>query len=52
MKLTDLRNWKSLTPVEKKRLKAVYGTGELGVTKTVAQPAKSGKYYKKDRGIA
>ncbi len=52
MKLTDLKNWKGLTRTEQKRLKDIYGTGNLGVTKTVAQPAKSGKYYKKDRGIA
>ncbi len=51
MKLTDLKNWKGLTRTEQNRLKQVYGKGELGVTKTVAQPAKSGKYYKKDRGL-
>ena len=52
MKFKDLKNWKGLTRKEQSRLKVVYGTGDLGVTKTVAQPAKSGKYYKKDRGIA
>ena len=50
VKLTDLKNWKSLTPKEKNRLRAVYGE-EAGITKTVAQPAKSGQYYKKDRGL-
>jgi hypothetical protein len=50
MKLKDLKNWNKLTPKEQKRLKEVYGE-DPEVTKTMAQPAEKGEYYKPDHGI-
>lgn len=44
MKVTELRNWNSLTPEEKERLRDVYNVDENdnlpeNITKTMAQPA-------------
>lgn len=47
IKLEELKNWNQLTPAEQERLRKVYGDSP-DITKTVAQKAKRGEYYKKD----
>lgn len=50
MKLQDLKNWHKLTPKEQARLKEIYGENPP-ITKTMAEPAPKGPYYKTDHGI-
>lgn len=47
MKVTELKNWNTLTPEEQARLRDMYNVGEddelpEAITKTMAQPAPEG----------